>query len=159
MSLPAGLLSIARQLHVALRNEIGHEIEIERLVSDGRYARDVLLVCEACDNPSLHRLADEFRALVAPPARLAADEPAVSLVSVPGSMLERAMLTATTAVDSTGPAAAETGGTAAAAPAEPPAWLADRVADRPADRPAVRKAAAARPTNWLQRLTAGWRRR
>ena len=158
MSLPPGLLSIARQLHGALSDEIGHEIEIERLVSDGRYARDVLLVCEACDNPSLHRLADEFRALVAPPARLAADEPAVSLVSVPGSMLERAMLAATTAVDSAGLASPAPGAAAAAGPtgpAAPPAWL----ADRPSDRPSGRHAATARPANWLQRLTAGWRRR
>ena len=72
MSLPPGLLPLAHQLHASLLREIGHEIQIERLVSDGRYARDVLLVCDACPGTDLVGLAAQCRALLQPPSRPAA---------------------------------------------------------------------------------------
>lgn len=63
-------LQFAHQLHQSLLRELGHEIEIERLVSDTRYARDVLLVCDACPGTDLVGLAEQFRALAphVPPA-------------------------------------------------------------------------------------------
>ena len=58
-------LQIAQQLHAQLLREIEHDIEIERLLSDARYARDVLLVCDACPGTGLGELARSFRALPA----------------------------------------------------------------------------------------------
>jgi len=103
MSLPPGLIPIAHQLHAALLVEIDHEIEIERLVSDGRYARDVLLVCDACPATGLPQLAAQFRALVPPPTE--ADEQAhhAQVMDVPPSIAMRA-LAAAWAPDSGSPA-------------------------------------------------------
>jgi hypothetical protein len=62
-------LQIAQQLHILLHREIDHAIEIERLLGEPRYARDVLLVCDALPNTDAHALAAQFRgqqALAAP---------------------------------------------------------------------------------------------
>ncbi len=64
MSLPPGLLPIAHQLHTSLLREIDHEIEIERMVGDPRYGRDVLLVCDACPGTNLPSLAAQWRGLM-----------------------------------------------------------------------------------------------
>ena len=88
MTLPSGLLPIARRLHAVLLLEIEHEIEIERLVSDERYARDVLLVCDASRQTVLPQLATQFRAMSAP-AGAAVDEAPV--MDMPDSMAQRAM--------------------------------------------------------------------
>ena len=60
-------LQIAQRLHQALQAEIEHGIEIERLLSEPRYARDVLLVCDALPGGELGTLAALFRA-ASPPA-------------------------------------------------------------------------------------------
>jgi hypothetical protein len=52
---------IARRIHQLLLREIGHEIQIERLLAEPRYARDVLLVCDACPGGELVPLAGLFR--------------------------------------------------------------------------------------------------
>ena len=62
MTKPLSRLLIAQRLYPALLREIGHAIEIERLLSEPRYARDVLLVCEACPDGDLPTLAAQFRA-------------------------------------------------------------------------------------------------
>ena len=59
---PLSRLKIAQNLYEALLREIDHAIEIERLLSEPRYARDVLLVCEACPEGDLRALAAQFRA-------------------------------------------------------------------------------------------------
>ena len=49
-------IQIAQRIRQDLLREIDHEIEIARLLDDARYARDVLLVCDAllgCDLPAL----------------------------------------------------------------------------------------------------------
>jgi hypothetical protein len=56
-------LKIATRMHELLLREIGHGIEVERLLTRDRYARDVLLVCDACAGSELPRLAAEFRRL------------------------------------------------------------------------------------------------
>ena len=93
MSLPPGLLPIARQLHAVLLLEIEHEIEIERMVSDARYARDVLLVCDACPQTVLPQLAAQYRAVWAPAEAAAAAAAAHEApdMAVPDSMAKRAM--------------------------------------------------------------------
>ena len=60
-------LQIAQRLHLALQTEIEHGIEIERLLGEPRYARDVLLVCDALPGSELGTLAALFRA-ASPPA-------------------------------------------------------------------------------------------
>ena len=62
MPTPLSRLQIAQSLYPALLHEIGHAIEIERLLSEPHYARDVLLVCDACPEGGLRALAAEFRA-------------------------------------------------------------------------------------------------
>jgi hypothetical protein len=54
-------LKIATQIHAALRRELAHDIEVERLLTRERYARDVLLVCDALRGTELPLLAAEFR--------------------------------------------------------------------------------------------------
>ena len=56
-------LQIATRMHELLLREIGHGIEVERLLTRDRYARDVLLVCDACKGSELPGLACEFRLL------------------------------------------------------------------------------------------------
>ena len=93
MSLPPGLLPIARQLQSVLLLEIEHEIEIERMVSDERYARDVLLVCDACPQTVLPQLATQYRAVWAPAAAAAAAAAAqeAPAMAMPDSMARRAI--------------------------------------------------------------------
>ena len=55
-------LHIAHQLQAALQLELEHEIEVERLLGDTLYARDVLLVCDALRSAGLSALAAQFRA-------------------------------------------------------------------------------------------------
>ena len=141
MTLPPGLLPIARQLHAVLLLEVEHEIEIERLVSDGRYARDVLLVCDACPTTVLPLLAAQFRALVAPTEAVGSMESAPAM-NMPDSMARRAM-EAAWAKDSLPMPAADA--------ASPPAPL-----NRSSPRPAQRQARAG---SWLRRWWARLGRR
>jgi hypothetical protein len=52
---------LAQRIHKLLVKEIEHAIEVERLLADPRYARDVLLVCEAVPGVELGALAALFR--------------------------------------------------------------------------------------------------
>ena len=134
MTLPSGLLPIAHRLHAVLLLEIEHEIEIERLVSDERYARDVLLVCDACPQTVLPQLATQFRAMLAPPEPAAAALEDAPVIDLPDSMARRA--------------------TAAA-------WAAE-AANPPPSRPDAPHPLARRKTPapaWLQRWLQGWRTR
>jgi hypothetical protein len=54
-------LQLAKRIHQMLLREIDHAIEVERLLADPRYARDVLLVCEAVPGGELAPLAALFR--------------------------------------------------------------------------------------------------
>jgi len=54
-------LQLATRIHYALLRELGHGIEVGRLLKHPLYARDVLLVCDACDGNDLPRLARAFR--------------------------------------------------------------------------------------------------
>jgi hypothetical protein len=56
---------IAHRIHDLMLGEIGHGIQIERLLGDPRYARDVLLVCDACLGSELMALAAMFREVTA----------------------------------------------------------------------------------------------
>ncbi len=62
-------LTIATRIRELLLRELGHAIEVDQLLGRARYARDVLLVCDACVGTELPRLAAEFRQL-APDGRL-----------------------------------------------------------------------------------------
>ena len=54
-------LQLAKRIHQMLLRDIDHAIEVERLLADPRYARDVLLVCEAVPGGELAPLAALFR--------------------------------------------------------------------------------------------------
>lgn len=54
-------MQLAQRIHKLLVKEIEHAIEVERLLADPRYARDVLLVCEAVPGVELGALAALFR--------------------------------------------------------------------------------------------------
>jgi len=56
-------LQIATRIHFALLRELGIGIEVGRLLKHPLYARDVLLVCDACTLPDLPRLATAFRGI------------------------------------------------------------------------------------------------
>jgi hypothetical protein len=51
----------AARIDQMLRRELGHGIEAERLLADERYARDVLLVCDALRGTEAPGLARRFR--------------------------------------------------------------------------------------------------
>ena len=54
-------LQLATRIHYALRRETGIGIDVGRLLKQPLYARDVLLVCDACSGHDLPRLARAFR--------------------------------------------------------------------------------------------------
>ncbi len=55
-------LTIADRMDVLLQAELGLGIDLQRLVGDALYARDVLLVCDAFHGHELADLARQFRA-------------------------------------------------------------------------------------------------
>lgn len=61
-------MQIAQRIHQLMLREIGHAIEIERLLIEPHYARDVLLVCDAVPGAELAPLAALFRRAMLPPA-------------------------------------------------------------------------------------------
>lgn len=61
MAPPLSRLQLAKRIHQLLLREIDHAIEVERLLADPRYARDVLLVCEAVPGGELQPLVALFR--------------------------------------------------------------------------------------------------
>ncbi len=61
-------MQLAQRIHQLLLREIDHAIEVERLLADPRYARDVLLVCEAVPGGELVPLAALFREASRPTA-------------------------------------------------------------------------------------------
>ena len=67
-----GRLQLARRIYQVLVREIDHAIEVERLLTDDRYARDVLLVCDALPGSEAPPLATQFRAMPPPAAGMAA---------------------------------------------------------------------------------------
>jgi hypothetical protein len=61
-------LQLATRIHYALLREIGQGIDVGSLLKHPLYARDVLLVCDACTGHDLRRLAIAFRAASTPGA-------------------------------------------------------------------------------------------
>ena len=61
-------LQIATRIHYALLREVGQGIDVGRLLKHPLYARDVLLVCDACTGHDLRRLATAFRGASMPGA-------------------------------------------------------------------------------------------
>jgi hypothetical protein len=61
-------LQLATRIHYALLREIGQGIDVGRLLKHPLYARDVLLVCDACSGHDLRRLATAFRGASIPNA-------------------------------------------------------------------------------------------
>ena len=61
-------LQLATRIHYALLREIGQGIDVGRLLKHPLYARDVLLVCDACTGHDLRRLATAFRGASMPGA-------------------------------------------------------------------------------------------
>ena len=52
---------IAHRIDMQLRRHLGEGVDAERTLRDGRYARDVLLVCDAMHETDLPLLARQFR--------------------------------------------------------------------------------------------------
>jgi len=52
---------IAQRIDLKLRHLLGEGVDSQRTISDERYARDVLLVCEAMKDTDLPVLARQFR--------------------------------------------------------------------------------------------------
>ncbi|MBC7728563.1 MAG: hypothetical protein H7242_13300 [Microbacteriaceae bacterium] len=80
-----GRLQLAQRVYQVLVREIDHAIEVERLLTDARYARDVLLVCDALVGSEAPSLAAQFRMMPLPmPAAAAAGIGARGQASAPG---------------------------------------------------------------------------
>jgi hypothetical protein len=71
MHTPQARLQIATKIHFFLLRELGEGIDIDKLLHSERYARDVLLVCDACSTPELPALAQQFRRAMPPVLRQA----------------------------------------------------------------------------------------
>jgi hypothetical protein len=67
---PNGRLQLAQRIHQVLVQAIDHAIEVERLLTDAHYARDVLLVCDALVGTEAPPLATQFRMLPLPAANV-----------------------------------------------------------------------------------------
>lgn len=66
-TISASRLQIATRIHFLLLRDLGQGIDIEQMLQQPRYERDVLLVCDACHGSELAALAQEYRrALPAP---------------------------------------------------------------------------------------------
>jgi hypothetical protein len=52
---------IANRIDLQLRHHLGQGVDASRVLSDARYARDMLLVCEAMEGTGLPLLARQFR--------------------------------------------------------------------------------------------------
>jgi hypothetical protein len=52
---------IAQRIDMLLQRELGQGIDVQRMVAQPLYARDVLLVCEALRGSDLALLAQQFR--------------------------------------------------------------------------------------------------
>ncbi|HSW27536.1 MAG TPA: hypothetical protein VLJ62_32560 [Burkholderiaceae bacterium] len=61
-------LLLATRIHYSLLREIGQGVDVGRLLKHPLYARDVLLVCDACTGHDLRRLATAFRGALMPAA-------------------------------------------------------------------------------------------
>jgi len=59
------LSQIARQMRRGLLRELGQGVDVERLLADARYARDVLLACDGFDGSELPLLSAQFRRVAA----------------------------------------------------------------------------------------------
>ncbi|MFY9511414.1 MAG: hypothetical protein WAQ05_10635 [Rubrivivax sp.] len=57
----ARLFRIANRIHLLLLKELGQGIDVQRMVNQRLYARDVLLVCDARPGSDLASLAQHFR--------------------------------------------------------------------------------------------------
>jgi hypothetical protein len=63
---PDPRLALAHRIHGALMRELGQGIDVGRMLDDARYARDVLLVCQAYPRTELTRLGAAFAKLPRP---------------------------------------------------------------------------------------------
>jgi len=54
-------LQLATRIHYALLRELDQGIDVGRMLKHPLYARDVLLVCDACNGNDLPRLAKAYR--------------------------------------------------------------------------------------------------
>ncbi len=61
MSQSPSPLQIATKIHFYLMRELGRGIDVEQMLQHPRYARDVLLVCDACAGTELADLASQYR--------------------------------------------------------------------------------------------------
>jgi hypothetical protein len=76
---PNGRLRTATRIHYLLVRYLGDGIDVRGMLRRDDYAREVLLVCEASDDPELHALARQYRdapALVADTAAAAPQDAA-----------------------------------------------------------------------------------
>jgi hypothetical protein len=53
---------IVSRIDLQLRRHLGQPVDTHRAVSDTRYAKDLLLVCDAMEGTDLPQLASQFRA-------------------------------------------------------------------------------------------------
>jgi len=62
------LLRIANRINLLLLRELAQGVDVRRVIAEPRYARDVLLVCDALPGSDLASLAQHFRSALAEPA-------------------------------------------------------------------------------------------
>jgi hypothetical protein len=54
---------IASRIDLQMRRHLGQVVDTLRAISDNRYAKDLLLVCDAMEGTDLPQLATQFRAI------------------------------------------------------------------------------------------------
>jgi hypothetical protein len=70
-------LQIATKIHFYLMRELGQGIDVEKMLKQPRYARDVLLVCDVCTGTELAQLAQQYRSARELYKRLEQQQPAL----------------------------------------------------------------------------------
>jgi hypothetical protein len=54
---------IVNRIDLQLRRHLGQQVDTHRAMSDTRYAKDMLLVCDAMEGTDLPQLATQFRVI------------------------------------------------------------------------------------------------
>jgi hypothetical protein len=86
---PHSRLQIATRIHLLLLREVGQGVVVEQLLARERYARDVLMVCDALRGSELAQLAADFRQATALGSAAARTQPAAAApAAAPGHVLQ-----------------------------------------------------------------------
>jgi hypothetical protein len=76
------VFAIAARLHVVMRRAMGRVTDVEWMIHNRDYAREMIRLARGCTDPELRELADKFESSLDPQQRVAPPARAVSVPQV-----------------------------------------------------------------------------